>query len=378
MPKQTKNTSTDYYKEGRQRALQLGNRGPMRFKENGRLEDDILSAYHQFGFYVCTGVLDQHEIDLLSKEFDEILENAPVSPDATTDRHGRPVKFPGYYTLVPIQNETNIFDKQANEKLEFPDNPNVGLVSHPLMMMDSALRAYGHPDILRMVASVNGDDFVPFHEAIFHKGAGHGAPTNWHQDGRTHWKADGSAIETADGNGKTHGFNLSVSFSQCTPQNCLWVVPGSHKNWRLSNGGSFPSISERIAEAVPMMLEPGDCGMVNRSSLHGSYPNKSKERRCTLLLGFHKRDSAIGTKTTNVHAFKSPSTTVKDVEYSEEYVLKRARMIPLAIDARKQKYPSENAYEYTGSYIGGSKWNDASRAEISQNGDEYWQRDITL
>jgi hypothetical protein len=70
MPKQLQNSSPDYYDEGRQRALQLGNRGPMRFKENGRLEDDILSAYHQFGFYVFTGVLNQQEIDLLSEEFD--------------------------------------------------------------------------------------------------------------------------------------------------------------------------------------------------------------------------------------------------------------------------------------------------------------------
>ena len=46
-----------------------------------------------------------------------------------------------------------------------------------------------------MVASVNGEDFVPFHESVFHKGAGNGLPTAWHQDGRTHWTEEGEALE---------------------------------------------------------------------------------------------------------------------------------------------------------------------------------------
>ena len=117
--------------------------------------------------------------------------------------------------------------------------------------------------------------------------------------------------------------------------------------------------------------------MVNRSSLHGSYPNKSSNRRITMVLGFHKRASAIGSETTNVHAFRRPGK-VKSIKYTEDYVLRRSRMIPLAIDARRQKFPDEHAYEYTGAYIGDGQWNEQARAEISLEGDEYWQRDITL
>ena len=119
--------------------------------------------------------------------------------------------------------------------------------------------------------------------------------------------------------------------------------------------------------------------MVNRSSLHGSYPNHSDERRITMVLGFHNRASAIGSETTNVHAFKRPRPEKgKRVKYSKAYVLKRARMIPLAIDARRQYYPDEIPYDYTGTYTGSGVWNEAARAEISKEGDEYWQRDITL
>ena len=367
----TKAPWPEYRRAGVQRAHSLGNRGPMRFDANGRLAEDILAAYRRFGFYVFRGVLSEQEVAELRTEFDAILDNAPIARGGGVDKHGRPVRFPGYYTL-------HLAQEDAAEDAPDDDQPAVvGLVSHPLMMMDSALRAYAHPDILRMVASVNGDDFVPFHESIFHKGAGEGPPTPWHQDGRTHWNEDGSALEGEDGSGKTHGFNLSVSWSHCTPENALWVVPGSHRRWRLADGGSFPPITDRLAEAVPMLLEPGDCGIVNRSSLHGAYPNRSDERRITMVMGYHKRDSAIGTSTTNVHAFKRPGK-IKDVTYSEDYVLRRARMIALAIDARRQRFPDEQPYRYAGSYIGDGVWNEQARAEIGKEGDEYWQRDITL
>ena len=353
-----------------ERAEALGNRGPMRFDEAGQLAGEILDAYRRTGFYVFTDVLAADEVAELRAEFDAVLDNAPVARDGKVDRHGRPVDFPGYYTMTPHR----AGDESAGED---GAKAVVGLVSHPLMMMDSALRVYAHPQILRMVASVNGPDFVPFHESVFHKGAGEGPPTPWHQDGRTHWDADGGALEQPDGSGKTHGFNLSVSWSTCTPENCLWVVPGSHRQWRLASGGAFPPITERLPDAVPATMAPGDCVMVNRSSLHGSYPNRSPERRITMVLGFHKRDSAIGTETTNVHAFKRPGQQ-KRVRHSTDDVLRRARMIPLAIDARRQRFPDEEPHVYRGTYLGSATWDDETRAEIGREGDEYWQRDITL
>lgn len=365
----------DYCERGRARALALGNRGPVRLNGDGRLQQDILDAYQRTGFYVFTGVVDADEVAELSAEFDRVLDNAPVAKDGDVDRHGRPVEFAGYYSM----STDKIFSKHGVEEVQDASSAaNVGLIAHPLMIMDSALRVYAHPKILSIAASVNGPDFVPFHESIFHKGAGVGPPTPWHQDGRTHWSESGESLEQADGSGKTHGYNLSVSWSHCTPENCLWVVPGSHRHWCLADDGEFPKISQRLADAVPMLLAPGDCGMVSRSSLHGSYPNTSSQPRVTMVLGFHKRDSAIGSETTNVHAFRLPGAEVKTIKYSKDYVLHRARMIALAIDARRQKYPDETPFEYTGDYLGGGDWNEVARAEISREGDEYWQRDITL
>lgn len=364
----------DYCEAGRVRALALGNRGPIRFDEDGKLASDILEAYRSTGFYVFTGVLTADEVDELTVEFDALLDNAPVAKDGTVDAQGRPVRFGGYYSL-----STN--DLFGRTEAEDPDGGGVvvGLISHPLMLMDAALRVYGHPEVLRVVEGVNGADFVPFHESIFHKGAGEGPPTPWHQDGRTHWSEDGRSLEQPDGSGHSHGFNLNVSWSHCTPENCLWVVPGSHRTWRLADGGAFPAPTEVLAHAVPMMMSPGDCGMVNRSSLHGSYRNHSTERRVTMVLGFHKRASAVGATTTNVHAFKLPGGgNSKQITYSEGDVLRRARMIPLAIDARRRHFPDETPYDYRGRYLGEAVWDERARAEISMAGDEYWVRDITL
>lgn len=256
----TESTWAAYAEAGVERALALGNRGPVRLDKEGHLVKDILDAYRKNGFYVFTGVLDEEEIGELTAEFDEVLDNVPTAMNGDTDRYGRPSPFGGYFTMIEDDD---------------PATPaRVSLLSHPFIYMESTLRVYAHPKILTIAESLYGPDFVPFHEGIFYKAPGNGFPTRWHQDGRTHWTEDGEALEQPDGGGKCHGYNMSVSWSNCTADNCLWVVPGSHRRWRLANGGEFPPITERLSDAVPMLLEPGDCGIVNRSALHGSYPNK--------------------------------------------------------------------------------------------------------
>jgi hypothetical protein len=61
--------------------------------------------------------------------------------------------------------------------------------------------------------------------------------------------------------------------------------------------GAFPPISELIPDAVPVILQPGDIMIVDRSSLHGSFPNSSSSRRLTMIMSYHKRASAVGFET---------------------------------------------------------------------------------
>ena len=263
----------------------------------------------------------------------------------------------------------------AEEPSEAVDAPGtVRLVSHALMLMDSALRAYAHPDILKMAASVNGPDFVPFHESVFHKAAQRGAPTRWHQDGRTHWAEDGTSLEQPDGSGKTHGFNLSVAWCHCTPENGLWVVPGSHRRWRLANGGEFPPITEWLAGCSAH--DAGTGGLRHRQPKLAALAPIPTGLPCAgstwLWASTNGRRRSARRRPTSMPPCGREST--KPIKYTEDYVLRRARMIPLAIDARRQRYPDEVPYEYQGSYIGDGVWNAQARAEISREGDEYWQR----
>jgi len=79
-----------YREQGTRRALQMPNRGPVRFEQDGRLAQDILDAYWRYGFYVFTNVLGQDERSDLEHDITALLDNAPITRGAKTDRHGRP------------------------------------------------------------------------------------------------------------------------------------------------------------------------------------------------------------------------------------------------------------------------------------------------
>ena len=58
-----------YLTQGQERALALPNRGPLRFDQQGAIEQDILDAYSTYGFYIFEKALSQEEVkDLLRGE----------------------------------------------------------------------------------------------------------------------------------------------------------------------------------------------------------------------------------------------------------------------------------------------------------------------
>ena len=73
---------TAYMRDGERRALSLGNRGPARFNENGRLDDAILDAYWRCGFYIFEGVLGIKELGDIKADFNEILDRLPTHKDS--------------------------------------------------------------------------------------------------------------------------------------------------------------------------------------------------------------------------------------------------------------------------------------------------------
>ncbi len=180
---------SDYAEGGRARAAALGNRGPVEFDPDGKLAKHILDAYWRTGFYVFEGAIDQGELATLRTEIAELIDRAPIDNKATVDRHGNPAfgqEFarPVFSLVKPLTDPwggTTALNGRHPTQMEQPKPSDseadkvVFLLSGMCQTMDSGLRLYGHPDLLAIAASINGDDFVPYNDATFIKQPGVGA-----------------------------------------------------------------------------------------------------------------------------------------------------------------------------------------------------------
>ncbi len=365
-----------YLAEGERKAFQLGNRGPIKFGPDGKLTKDILDAYWRTGFYVFEGVLKTDELADIERDFKEIQERLPVAKESPVDKHGRPAlaidcKAPTLFWSKPLADPfggTDLAGGRHPVKMFEPkaaaDAPKevVYLILGSLQFSEACLRVYGHPDLLRVVASINGDDFAPFNEALFIKAPGLGASVAWHQDGVTHWNAP-------DWDEGTHGFNMMAQLYGCTAANGVWVVPGSHKlgkidikKWVAEAG------SDRLPEAVPIICKPGDVAVTNRQTLHGSFANTSKDWRVTVNQGFHRRKSVLNVEAGGLHAARAV--------YDDARITERSKMIGYGIDARRQRFPNETPYVYKPLAERGvvCTWDDTAKAGVK----DYNLLDISI
>ncbi|MFV0298355.1 MAG: phytanoyl-CoA dioxygenase family protein [Hyphomicrobiaceae bacterium] len=355
-----------YLNDGERKAFQLGNRGPIRFDANGRLAQDILDSYWTNGFYVFEGVLGAEELADIERDVKDILDRLPVEKDAPLDKHGRPAlahdcKAPTLFWSKPLGDPfggTELANGRHPVKMHEPtaalDAPKevVYLILGSLQFSEACLRVYGHPDLLRAVASINGDDFTPFNEALFIKEPGRGASVAWHQDGVTHWNAP-------DWDEGTHGFNMMAQLYGCTPANGVWVVPGSHKLGKIDiKAWVAEAGTERLPKAVPIVCKPGDVAVTNRQALHGSFANTSRDWRVTLNQGFHRRKSVLNVEAGGIHA--------KRAVYDDARIQERSRRIGSGIDARRQRFPGETPYVYKPLAEAGvtCKWDAKAKAAI--------------
>lgn len=354
-----------YLAEGAERASSLGNRGPIRFLADGSLHPEILDAYWEQGFYVLEGVIRPEELVDIEADVRTILDRLPAHRGATVDAHGRPAlavdcSAPTLFWSKPLgdpmggtsaangRHQVKMFEPPA--AVDAPDEI-VYLILGSLQFSEACLRVYGHPDLLRVAAAINGDDFTPFNEALFIKAPGLGASVAWHQDGVTHWDAP-------DWDAGTHGFNFMGQLYGCTPANGLWVVPGSHRSGKIDIAARIAEAgTERLPDAVPVVCAPGDVAITNRQALHGSFANTSDDWRVTVNMGFHRRSSVLGVLGGGVH---NPVAV-----YDAERIHERSKMIGYGIDARCRRFPDEAPYDYAPHRGERFVWDDAARASIT-------------
>lgn len=336
----------DYMLAGQARAHDLPNRGPIRFTEGGVLHPNIVAAYSEHGFYVLEGVIGDREMADIIADMEDVRSRFPIQPDAELDASGRPAlgtdcKAGGLMWSKPLSDPlggTELANGRHQVKLQDLKVANDAPAAAPFILLGSlqfseaALRIYGHPQLLRVAAAINGEDFAPFNEVLFIKDAGLGAAVSWHQDGDTHWNAD----NFDEG---IHGFNFMAQVYGSTPVNGVWVVPGTHKQGKINITEMVAeSGSERLKDAIPIVCAPGDVVICNRQLVHGSFANAGFEPRLTINFGFHRRTSVLDVEGAGIHS----AVTV----YDSGFIKERSRVIGLAIDARQQHYPDEIPYIY--------------------------------
>ena len=371
-------TDDEFFADGLRRATALDNRGPIRFDETGAVHQSILDAYWRYGFYVFEDVVDAEELEELRLDIDRVLARAPYpTKDSPVDRQGRPalgldMAVRPWQMARPLSDPVGGTKKNNGRhpvKMNEPE-PATGapaevpfLVASGIELSEAFLRVYGHPGLLRVAEAINGPDFTPFTDVLFVKEPGLGPSVAWHQDGQIHW-------DNPEWNEGIHGFNFQVQLYGSTPANGVWVVPGSHKLGKINikalvddNGGS-----ERLPDAVPLVCGPGDCFITNRQTLHGSFANTSPDRRITVNFGFHRYNSVL-----NQRGKLSGDGNF----YDDAYVRQRSRCIPVAIDARAQRFPDEQRYVYQ-PFIGeeeSNRYTEETRAAVIK---DYATRDLGI
>jgi len=354
----------NYFNVGEKRALSLGNRGPIKFNKDGTLHEDIMSSYAKNGFYIFENVYEKKELSDIEKDLFDILDRVPENRLSKLDKKGRPAlssncKANNLYWSRPLGDPfggTTLANGRHPVKMEEP-KPKKGvpeeimyLILGSLQFSEAYLRAYAHPLLLKIAECINGEDFVPFTDALFIKEPGLGASVAWHQDGTTHWN---SPIWDQF----CHGFNFMAQLYGSTAANGVWVVPGTHKIGKVdikklvSDAGTV-----KLPNAIPIICNAGDVAITNRQVLHGSFANTSPDWRVTVNFGFHKKSSVLNVKGGGLHA--------KPKIYDENHIKIRSRLIPYAINARKQKYVDETSYDYKPLHSSEYRWNSKAKDEI--------------
>ena len=370
------NEMESYLIEGEKKALELNNRGPIKFDSNGSLCSDIRKAYSDNGFYIFENVINPEELKDIKDDLENLRANFPTGPESNLDISGNPAFNSDSKSLTLVWSKplgdplggTELANGRHQVKLFEPEAASDAPQAVPVILLgslqfsDACLRTYAHPELLKVAESINGEDFAPFNEALFIKEPGVGAAVSWHQDGVTHWDSE-------DFNEDIHGFNFMVQVYGSTAVNGVWVMPGTHKVGKIDIKKLVAeSGSERLEGAVPIVCNPGDAVICNRQLLHGSFPNCGYEKRVTVNFGFHKRSSVLGVKGGGVHS--------EAQVFDDKIIERRSKSIGYAIEARKAKYKDEIPYSYKPFNVLNKEyvWNDDSRNDLK----DYNLEDLSI
>jgi ectoine hydroxylase-related dioxygenase (phytanoyl-CoA dioxygenase family) len=147
-------------------------------------------------------------------------------------------------------------------------------------------RIVSHPRVLDAVESVLGPNLLVWGSQWFPKMPGDKAYVSWHQDG-TYWGLTPPSVTTA-----------WVALSASTRENgCMRVVPQTHKAAMLPQRETYApdnmlsrgqeiAVEVDEAQAVDLVLRPGEFSLHHIGTVHGSGPNHSNQPRIGLAIRY--------------------------------------------------------------------------------------------
>jgi ectoine hydroxylase-related dioxygenase (phytanoyl-CoA dioxygenase family) len=149
-----------------------------------------------------------------------------------------------------------------------------------------AFELASHPRVLDAIESILGPDLMVWDSRWFTKKPHDPTYITWHQDG-TYWALDPPKVCTA-----------WIALSRSNEANgAMKVIPGSHLGEDLPHRDTFAddnalargqeiAVEVDEAQAVPLVLEPGQMSIHHIGVVHGSEPNRSDEPRIGIAVRY--------------------------------------------------------------------------------------------
>jgi len=222
-------------------------------EEGPLLTQDQIDQYHELGYVIPDYQLPMDVVEEMRKELELLIE---ANPDKTADAM--------FVPHAPQGNHQGLKSPRADKWLEFACNN----------------------DIIDMVGQLIGQNIALWGSTVFGKPAGTGKATPWHQDGQ-YWPIKPLASCTA-----------WIAIDDVGVENgCMRVIPGSHKSKDVyshhTNKADDLTLNQELdedqfneADALDMILKPGQMSFHDIYMVHGSRHNTSTKRRAGYVLRF--------------------------------------------------------------------------------------------
>ena len=237
--------------------------------------EELRSRFTRDGYLHIRGMVGKDELAALNAETWALIEQArQLTP-------GRPVgmddlayeAFVGAYAKQPLhapgtmlQDVYFALHRRSGELMP-------RAIDHIGHYSLAARALLGHPDLLFMVACMQGSQFITTACPMVLKYPGRGAMMPWHRD----------ALRPKDAPEEMPTFTADIYLDATTADTSVWIVPGSHR-WSVEDAQAEcnrrnADLGFRTEDAIPILVEPGDLLLHHTWLIHGSDDSSTALRR---------------------------------------------------------------------------------------------------